>query len=115
MISDDLKRFGAVTDADCQHRAISVDRRKPEYLPHIVCINIMLVKLITNLFHAYNAFDFNKCASRCLIPFLNCFSRRFDHKTFRERLLVGAMDTSLRTVAWLRSAKNILLIRCCYG
>jgi hypothetical protein len=114
MLSDGLARFGAVTDVDCQHRAISVDRPKPEDLPDFVWINTMLVKLKTSLGGAYHAFDFNKYALRCLAPFPNCFSQRFDHKILRERLLGGSHSYQSPNRC-LASFGCILLIRSCHG
>jgi len=105
MLSDGLTRFYAVTDADCLYRATSVDRDKPKYFPHFVWKNKLLVRLKTSLGDVYHAFDFNKYASRCPVPAPNCFSRRFDPKTFRERLLLGAIVISPRADARLCSGE----------
>lgn len=94
MLSDGLTRFDAVADADCQHQTIRVDRVKPEYFPYFVWINNLLAGLKTGLDGIYYAFDFD---------FNKYAFRRFDPKTFREHLVLGATVISPRTNARLRS------------
>jgi hypothetical protein len=105
MLSDGLARFDGVTDAEGQQRAINIGRSKPKYLPVFMWLNTMLMKHKSNLARAFHALNYNKYPSRCLAPILNCFSRRFDHKTLRESLFVGAIFTSPRIDIWLCSSE----------
>jgi len=92
MFFDDLARFDAVADADCQHQAIHIDRVKLEYFLYFVPINKLRMRLKTGLDGIYYAFNFTKYAFR-----------RFDPKTFHERLVLGATVISPRANARLRS------------
>ena len=104
-LSEGLVRFGVLTDADCQPRPSGLTDTNLNNLPHFVWLNTLLMKPKTSPGPAYHVLDFNKYASQCLAPFLNFFRRCFDHKVLRERLLLGAIVSSLRIYIWLRSAE----------
>lgn len=48
-----------------------------------------LVALALNLQLSQRLLEFNKCASQCITPFLDCFSRRLDSKLFRKYLILA--------------------------
>jgi transposase-like protein len=106
VMSDGLACFAGVTDAGCHHHAIIVGNRKPKDLPEFSWINTVLGNLKTSLGGAYPAFNFAKYGTRYLGAFTYRFNRRFHLGTLPMRLLVAAVTTGPRPVAWLRQAEE---------
>ena len=104
VFSDGLACFGAVTEADCSHRATVMAGRKPKEVPEFRWINTVLGNLKTSLSGCFHSFDFRKYADRYLAAFCYRFNRRFNLRTLHQRLLIAAATTGPQPLHRIRHA-----------
>jgi len=109
-----LPCFGAVTLAGCAHQSAVVAGRKPKDVPELQWINTVPGNLKTGLSGSYHGFGFRKYAERYLGAFVYRFIRRFDLRTFPQRLLVAALQSgphpqwSIRVVADVHCSSGLI-------
>lgn len=92
--SDGLACFTAVREAGCSHVPEVVGGRKPDDVPALQWVNIVLGNLKNTIRGAYHAFGFRKYGQRYLGAFAYRFNRRFDLAVLPKRLIIAASSAA---------------------
>jgi len=92
--SDGLASFSGVREAGCSHVPTVVGGRKPDEVPALQWVNVLLGNLKNTIRGAHHAFRFRKYSRRYLGAFAYRFNRRFNLAILPKRLIIATFLTS---------------------
>ena len=92
--SEGLACFAAVCEIGCSPVPTVVGGRKPDDVPALQWVNIVLGNLKNTVRGAYHAFRFRKYGQRYLGAFPYRFNRRFDLAALPRRLIIAAASVT---------------------